>query len=232
MRINLSPVVPVPRSETSATPKGTAMPGLLDTLVSQLESRGAVDQIAAKLGIPPGQANSAIGAALPAILAGLANNAKQPDGAAALAGALDRDHDGSVLDDDDYFNHYEEKKGANILGHVFGAKTPAVESQVSALSGLNGVQGAELMKMLAPLIMGYLGKQKSGGGLDIGSLSQILLGGAGGSGGGLKLPGGLGEILGGMQGSTPTRTGSSASKPAPASGGFGGILTKIFGKKK
>lgn len=206
------------------------MPSLADSVMQQLESRGAVDQIAGRLGIPAGQANSAISAALPAILAGLAKNAQSPAGAASLSNALDKDHDGSVLDDDGYFDAYEEKKGDGILGHVFGEKKPAVESQVSQLSGLNGMQGADLMKMLAPLIMGYLGKQKSSGSFDLGMLTQILAGGGSGGAGGLNLPGGLGEILGGMAGG---QSAGGASKPASpmSAGGLGGILSKIFGRR-
>jgi hypothetical protein len=198
---------------------------LVDSLMQQLESRGAVEQIAAKLGVPPEKANSAVSAAVPAILAGLAGNTKKPEGAAALASALDKDHDGSVLEDGAYFDSYEEKKGGNILGHVFGDKTPAVESQVSALGGLDAMQGGELMKMLAPLVMGYLGKEKSSGGLDIGSLSQIL---GGGGGGGLQLPGGLGEILGGLGGGG---TNSGSAPAARKSGGLGGMLGKFLKKK-
>ncbi len=202
------------------------MADLLGSLMEQLESRGAIDQIASKLGVPPGQASSAVAAGVPAILAGLAKNAQKPEGASAIASALEKDHDGSVLDDDSYFDSYQEKKGEGILGHVFGDKTGSVESQVSALGGLDGAKGGELMKMLAPLIMGYLGKQKSSGGLDVSSLSQIL--GGGGSGGGLQLPGGLGEILGGLGGGGGAPTSSSATKKSP---GLGGILGKLLKKK-
>ncbi len=201
------------------------MADLLGSLMEQLESRGAIDQIASKLGVPPGQASSAVAAGVPAILAGLAKNAQKPEGASAIASALDKDHDGSVLDDDSYFDSYQEKKGEGILGHVFGDKTGPVESQVSALGGLDGAKGGELMKMLAPLIMGYLGKQKSSGGLDVGSLSQIL--GGGGGGGGLQLPGGLDEILGGMGGGGSTAS-SSATKKSP---GLGSIFGKLLKKK-
>jgi hypothetical protein len=201
------------------------MPGLLDSVMKQLENKGAIEQIAGKLGVPPEKANSAISAGIPAILAGLAKNAEKPEGAAALSSALEQDHDGSVLDDDAYFDSYEEKKGGNILGHVFGEKTGAVESQVSALGGLDAAKGAELMKMLAPLVMGYLGKEKSSGGLDVGSLSKILAGGGGnGGGGGLQLPGGLGDILGGLSGDSAA---TSKSK-----GGLGGMLGGLFKKKK
>ena len=201
------------------------MASLVDSLMEQLQNKGAIDQIAGKLGVQSGQASSAVNAAIPAILAGLAKNTQKPEGAAALSGALEKDHDGTVLEDGSYFDSYQDKQGDNILGHVFGDKKPAVQSQVSALSGMDLAQGGELMKMLAPLVMGYLGKEKSSGGLDISSLSQIL--GGGGSGGGLQLPGGLGDILGGLTGGAGATSSSKAK-----SGGLGGILGGLFGKKK
>lgn len=201
------------------------MAALLDSLMQQLENKGTVDQIASRLGLPADQVNTAISAGLPAILGGLARNTEKPDGVSALATALDKDHDGSVLDDDGYVTSYEAKQGSAILGHIFGGKTGAVESQVSALGGLNPAQGAQLMQILAPLVMGYLGKEKSSGGLDIGSLSQILGGGSGS--GGLQLPGGLGDILGSLGGGTPTTASSSKS-----SSGLGGMLGKFLKKKK
>lgn len=199
------------------------MPAMLDSLMQQLENRGTVDQIANRLGLPAGQVNAAIAAGLPAILGGLAKNAEKPEGASALSTALDKDHDGSVLNDDAYVTSYEEKQGSAILGHIFGGKTGAVESQVSALGGLNPAQGAQLLQMLAPLVMGYLGREKSSGGLDISSLSQIL--GGGSSGGGLQLPGGLGDILGSLGG------GAAPSSSSKSSSGLGGILGKLFKKK-
>lgn len=205
------------------------MPSLVDSLMEQLENKGAVDQIAGKLGIPPGKASSALSAAVPTIMAGLAKNAQKPEGAAALAGALEKDHDGSVLDEDEYFDRYQEKKGDKILGHVFGGKEAEVETQVSALSGLNPAQGADLMKMLAPLVMGYLGKEKKQGGLDIGSLAGMLGGGGGnGGGGGLNLPGGLGDLLEGLGGGGTTTVSGGKKK---SSGGLGGLLGKFMKKK-
>lgn len=197
----------------------------------ELERRGAVDQIAGRLGLPPGQASSALSTAVPTILAGLARNSQRPEGARELAGALERDHDGSVLEDDGYFDSYEERNGDKILGHVFGSNEPVVESQVSNAAGLSGGQGADLLKMLAPLIMGYLGKQKSSGSFDMSDLTQIL-GGGGGGAGGLNLPGGLGDLLGGMAGGGAPASTGSARAPQRTSGGLGGLLGKIFGRKQ
>lgn len=201
------------------------MAALLDSLMEQLQSKGAIDRIAGQLGVSSDQANSAVSAGLPAILAGLAKNTEKPGGAAALSTALDKDHDGSVLEDDSYFSSYQDKNGAGILGHVFGEKTNAVQSQVSALGGLPSAQGGQLLQMLAPLVMGYLGKQKSSGGLDVGDLAQIL-GGGGSGGSGLQLPGGLGDILGSLGGSS-----TSSAPTKSSSSGLGGIFGKLFKKK-
>lgn len=206
---------------------GTArMAGLVESVMEQLQNKGAVEQIASRLGVSPEQANSAVGAGLPAILAGLAKNAQRPDGASALASALDKDHDGSVLEDDGYFDTYQQKNGAGILGHVFGNQTGAVGSQVSALGGLDPAQGGQLLQMLAPLVMGFLGKQKSSGGLDVSDLAAMLQGGGGA--GGFQLPGGIGEILGSLGGPAPAQGAAPGGKQ---SGGLGGILRKLLRKK-
>lgn len=198
------------------------MASMIDSMMEQLTKSGALEQVAGRLGVPPEKANAAVGSALPALMAGLAKNAQKPEGAAALSKALD-DHDGSVLDDSTYFDSYQEKKGDRIVGHVFGEKAPAVESQISQLAGLPGGQGAQLLQMLAPLVMGYLGKEKkSGGGLDVSQLAAML---GGGSGGGLQLPGGLGDLLGGLGGATGGSTGGAKK------GGLGGLLGGLFKKK-
>jgi hypothetical protein len=203
---------------------------MVDSLLEQLAKSGAIDKVAGRLGVEPEKANAAVASAIPAIMAGLAKNSQTPQGAASLSSALDKDHDGSVLDDDGYFDHYEEKKGDRILSHVFGDKSSAVESQVAQLGGLSGGQGADLLKMLAPLVMGYLGKQKSGGGLDVGDLAKIL-GGAGGGDLGKMLPGGLGDLLGGLGGGAPAASNTTKAKPK-AGGSLGSILGGFFKKKR
>ena len=202
------------------------MASLVDSLLEQLQNPDRVNQISGKLGVPPEKVNSAISAAISAIMAGLAKNTEKPDGAASLSKALDQ-HNGTGLDDDSYFDSYDADDGDKILGHVFGDKKPAVESQVAAFGGISGGQGEDLMKMLAPLVLGYLGKEKSAGELDVGSLSEML--GGGGSGGfrrRARTPG------------WPRRHSRRARRQPPASGtsgqkspGLGGMLGKLFKKK-
>ena len=81
------------------------------------------------------------------------------------------------------------------------------------------------MKMVAPILMGYLGKQRrqiESNGFDLGGISSMLGGLAGEADRGTDLD--LGEIMntvGGLLGGS----GSSGQK----SGGIGGMLGKLFG---
>lgn len=74
------------------------MSGLLDILSSQLDS-GVLSQLGSAIGADKDKAQQAMGAALPVLVGALAKNAnKSPEGAESLAKALERDHDGSILD--------------------------------------------------------------------------------------------------------------------------------------
>jgi len=71
---------------------------LFDAL-GPLLSGANVSQLASALGIDERKAASALQVALPALVAALHRNASSADGLSSLTGALDRNHDGSVLDD-------------------------------------------------------------------------------------------------------------------------------------
>ena len=70
---------------------------LLEVLAQNIDGQ-KLQQISQAIGAEPTQTKSAMSAALPMLVGALAKNANTPQGAEALAGALDRDHDGSILD--------------------------------------------------------------------------------------------------------------------------------------
>jgi hypothetical protein len=148
------------------------MSGLLDGIMAQLGPAG-VAQISKSLGADESEVGSAIAAALPAILGGMANNTKQPDGAAALANALD-DHSPSIFDQLGSLLNAGGGDGAKILGHVLGGRQPQVEQHVAEKSGLDLGLIMKLLPLLAPLVMGYLSKEKQGRQLDAGGLGRVL----------------------------------------------------------
>jgi hypothetical protein len=149
---------------------------LIDDILAQL-GNSEVEQIGRQAGLAPADTSRAITGALPAILAGLANNsAASANGAASLASALDRNHDGSVLDDLAGFlgGSSAAADGGGILGHIFGARRGTVESGLGRASGIDGATMARVMALLAPIVMAYLGRAKSSRQLDSDGVASML----------------------------------------------------------
>lgn len=161
----------------------------LQDLLGQQQGNEAVEQISGQVGAEPSLVNTAIQAALPAILGGLANNAASPQGAASLDAALTNDHDGSILGNlgglgslilDQATPTPRAADAGGILGHIFGGNQGQVAQDVSQKSGLGMGQVAQILMMLAPIVMGYLGQQKQQqnvGADGLGGLLGGLLGG-------------------------------------------------------
>lgn len=147
--------------------------GLLDELLSQIDGP-ATERIGNQLGVDSSTASSAIAKALPTLLGGISRNA-QSGGAGALAGALDRDHDGSILDDvSGYLDRGAGTDGDGILGHVFGGAKPQVGAALGGASNLDAGSATKLLQMLAPLVMGAMGREKRRGSLDASGLEALL----------------------------------------------------------
>jgi hypothetical protein len=156
----------------------------LEELLGQQQGSEAVGQISQTVGAEPSLVNSAIQMALPALINGLANNASTPEGAQNLNNALEQ-HDGGILDNlgglgglaSSIFGGGQSSPQLNaggILGHILGGNQGNVTQQISNQSGLGAGQVAQILMLLAPIVMGYLGRQKQQNNLDAGGLSQIL----------------------------------------------------------
>ena len=179
------------------------MSSLFDQL-SQHVNAETIGQIASQIGATPAQTKTAVQAAMPMLLGALARNSATPQGAAGILGALDRDHDGSLLDSlggllgggsggsgglsdiggilggllggaQGASGGGMMDMGGAILGHVFGGKQGNVAASLGKSTGLQSGQILQLLAMLAPIVMAVLGKQnKQSGGLDQGGLADIL----------------------------------------------------------
>ncbi|MBE7516662.1 MAG: DUF937 domain-containing protein [Chloracidobacterium sp.] len=165
----------------------------LQDLLGQAQGDEAVSEISQNVGAEPSLVNSAIQMALPAIIGGLANNASTPSGAESLNNALDQDHsDGGVLGNLGGLAGMIFGGGQNtpaprqadaggILGHILGNSQGAVAQDVAQRSGMNIGQVAQILMFLAPIVMGYLGKQKQQQGIGADGLGGLLGGLLGGS---------------------------------------------------
>ena len=121
-----------------------------------------------------------------------------------------QDHDGSILDDIAGYVQGTSNlsprmtDGNGILEHVLGSRQPQVQQTLSSQTGLSMSSIAQLLPILAPIVMGMLGRQArqtstGGGGLgDLGSILGGLLG-AGSANASGSLADVLGSVLGGNE---------------------------------
>lgn len=158
------------------------MDNLMDLLTSQLAGN-QVDELSNHLGADKQQVESAIGTALPLLFSALAKNTQTEEGANALAGALERDHDGSVLDNISSLLGGKKEElpvaqkavdGSGILKHLLGGKRGMLEGLIGQNSGLSQEKTSGLMELLAPMVLGQLGRQKKQSGLDASGIASLL----------------------------------------------------------
>lgn len=153
-----------------------------------------VGSLAARFGISPEQANSALGSLLPAVAGGIQKRQEQ--------GTL-----GPVTDAGGGIGQPDTAAGNDILGHLFGSKD--VSRQVADhAAGQSGVSST-ILKAMLPVVAAMVAKHVAqtgsgagggpgGGGLG-GMLGSVLSGQAGGLGGLAGMLGGgnaLDDILG------------------------------------
>lgn len=146
-------------------------------IITQQLSGNASRAIAQRLGISEATANTAVQVAVPLILAALARNANQPQGAQDLHQAINNDHDGSIFDNlMGYVSNPQSANGAGILGHVFGGQQPTIENNLAQATGMDQGSAGSLLETLAPLVMGAVGRTQQQEGLDPSGLSNLLNG--------------------------------------------------------
>lgn len=163
----------------------------------ELITGNAGNQIASraenKFGIDKNQIIALLAVSAPLVISYLRKKSQDdPNEAEALNKALDKDHDGSILDNP---NQIEERQqeGNSILDHIFGGQKNQVENQLSQKTGISMDKIGPILAMLAPVIMGYIGKEKQSGGINSG--------------------GGLGDLLGGILGGAQSQAQAEPSNP-------------------
>ncbi|WP_047415214.1 DUF937 domain-containing protein [Cellulophaga sp. Hel_I_12] len=211
------------------------MSGLLDLLNSPT-GKQLISGVAGQTGQSEGKTSEVLSMAMPLILGAMKKNVASPQGAQGLMSALQGNkHDGSILDnlgglfgggvDDSVM-----KDGAGILGHVFGNKQANVENALSQKSGIDTGAIADILKIAAPIVMGFLSKQTAQSNVnDAGGMNTLL-----------------GSMLGGQpqqnqslittlldadgDGSILDDVAGMVMGTTKKKGGLGGLLGGLFGK--
>ena len=156
------------------------MSGLLDLLGGPM-GKQLIQGVSEQTGQPADKTADVLGMAMPLLLGAMKKNASDPQGASGLMNALSSKHSGSILDNlgglfQGGVNDSVLQDGAGILGHVLGNKQPVVENALSQKSGLDAGTVAQILKIAAPIVMGYLGRQKAQSNVSDASGLNTLLG--------------------------------------------------------
>lgn len=143
-------------------------------LMSQLSGGQAVEQLSQNIGAEPNQVQSAVQMALPALIGAMAQNANNP----AVTNAITQENGDALNNINGFLGNPQQamNPGGNILSMILGGGQGAVANQISQQSGLNMGQVASLLTMLAPLVLGYFGRQQTQQNLDQGGIFDMLNG--------------------------------------------------------
>lgn len=152
------------------------MESMLDELMRSLQSTGGIDQMSRSTGMDQGDITKVLSGALPALMTGLNRSAASTGGASGLLAALDRDHDGSIMDDVAGYlaGAGAAAAGTRILQHTLGDRQGRVETALSRSTGVDQGSVSQILAMAAPLVLGYLGRQRRSQHLDSAGLLGML----------------------------------------------------------
>jgi outer membrane protein OmpA-like peptidoglycan-associated protein len=151
-------------------------------LINETITGDVVSKLADFLGEPPKNTSSALGGAIPSILAGLVNKSTDTQGASSILSLLNQgSHDGGILNNlAAAFSGGEGTNkllatGATLLNSVFGYKTDDVANLVANTGGISKTSANSLLGLLMPIIFGIIGKKvKAEGITSAAGLASLL----------------------------------------------------------
>lgn len=156
-----------------------------------------VGRMAAATGLNRSDAQSGVSAAVPALLAAFTGLADKPGGAQSLVNAIKQqsgvaDNFASMIGGSNQASFID--RGSSLLSSLLGSHDSSqLASAVGRFAGLGQTKATSLIGMLAPLVMGLIGKQIGNRGIDVGSLTSLL--GSQRDQIAQALPGGMGQML-------------------------------------
>ena len=213
------------------------MSGLLELINSPI-GKQLISGVSGQTGQPENKTADVLSMAMPLLMGAMKKNASNSSGAEGLLNALSSKHDGSILDDlGGLFGGGVDQSvmddGAGILGHVFGQKQPQVENALSSKTGIDAGTVGQILKIAAPILLGYLGKQTRQQNVSSPDALSGLLGGLMGGNSTANKQQSLIETFLDSDGDGSViddLAGMVLSSGGQKKGGLGGLLGGLFGK--
>lgn len=155
------------------------MPIDLTSLAKEALGGGLMDQLAGALDESPEVTRNAVDAGIPAVLGGLLSKMQNSGGVDDIMGALD-ENDGGLLSNlaGSLFGGGQSgilAKGASLVAMIYGARQGGVLGSLASMVGMRNTSGAtKLLGMLAPVVMGFIRKQRAADNLDASGVQSLL----------------------------------------------------------
>jgi hypothetical protein len=151
----------------------------LISVVMQFLTPDMIAKIASVLGIDRSVAQKAIGGAIPALLAGLADVTSTPQGVRQLGSTLAQQQPGSLeslksLIGGSGQNTLAETGSSMLSGLFGGGALDTIAQSIGKFAGIDGQSSKSLLGMLGPVVLGTLGQQQRSAGLDASGLASLL----------------------------------------------------------
>ena len=150
----------------------------MDVMKDVLEKHFSEENLKAlsqKIGADLESTRKAVAAAVPTVMTAMSRKASESkESAQALLNSLDKDHDGSVLDDVGKQFRDTTIGGAAMASQLFGEGQQAVQSGLAKASGVTDDAMKKLMETVTPVVAGAVSKAKSVQNLDADGLKTML----------------------------------------------------------
>ena len=201
----------------------------LSKIAGSLLSSDSLKGLSSITGASNGDIKNVLSSALPALLSGATEQAKNESTAAGFANALAQHAKDDTSNLADFLGKVDLADGAKIIGHLLGSGKEETVKKAAKASGVSEKKTGDILSAIAPMLLSLLGQQadedddKDSG---VGNLVGALLDNVD-----------VGSLLSGLI-STDTSSGNgktgkkkpTSSKRNDASGIIGGILSGLLKK--
>jgi OmpA-OmpF porin, OOP family len=153
---------------------------LVELIKSQF-TPDVLQPLSAVVGESPTRTQEALTGAIPTLLAGLTNFASSGTGTTALANLLNQGDYGNLLTNlpsllrDGTTTQTLQSSGRDLLSTLFGGRLSAVIDWLASACGIRIASASSLLSLVAPVVLGVLGKEQAAQGLNAAGLSHLLL---------------------------------------------------------
>lgn len=153
---------------------------LLDLVKGQLNET-VIGKASQLIGAKHSETTSALDTVLPALMGAVVNKGSSKSGAGALLNMISSgNHDGSIFDNltgllgDKEATNSLMSVGGSLVSSLLGSKQSSLLDLITNATPLGRNSSSSFMNLLAPMVMGMLGKQVKTRGLDAPGLMNLL----------------------------------------------------------